>query len=212
MDLTLKLRADQTRAARPVVCVIMDGIGIGKGDEGDAVALAHTPVLDQLRESYPWRSLRAHGRVVGLPDDSDMGNSEVGHNAIGAGRIFDQGAKLVNHAIEEGTIFQGEVWRRLTKRCLERGSPLHLIGLLSDGNVHSHIKHLFALIREAARLGIREVYIHTLLDGRDVPQTSALVYVDRAGFWTARARSRRSSPSSTTRRGIGIASPPAAGG
>ncbi len=178
MDWTLRRRTDFTPPHGPVLTVIMDGIGAGQGDAADAVAIARTPVLDRLRATSPWRTIRAHGTAVGLPDDGDMGNSEVGHNAIGAGRVFDQGAKLVNRAIADGSLFGGEVWRRLTARCLERHSPLHLIGLLSDGNVHSHIDHLICLIREAARIGIRDVYIHPLLDGRDVPETSALIYVD----------------------------------
>jgi 2,3-bisphosphoglycerate-independent phosphoglycerate mutase len=159
------------------VIVIMDGMGIGKGDDGDAVALARTPVLDRLRSHYPWRTLRAHGTAVGLPTDSDMGNSEVGHNAIGAGRIFDQGAKLVNKAIAERSLFEREVWKRLTDRCRMKKTPLHFIGLLSDGNVHSHIDHLAAMIREAAQSGIRELYVHPLLDGRDVDKASAHIYV-----------------------------------
>jgi 2,3-bisphosphoglycerate-independent phosphoglycerate mutase len=179
MDWSLTIRPDGFVPKGPVVVVVMDGIGAGRGDAGDAVALARTPVLDDLKARYPWRTLRAHGTAVGLPDDSDMGNSEVGHNAIGAGRVFDQGAKLVNRALAEGTLFQGEAWRYISGECLAHNTPLHLIGLLSDGNVHSHIDQLFALIREAARVGIREVYVHPLLDGRDVPETSALTYLDR---------------------------------
>jgi 2,3-bisphosphoglycerate-independent phosphoglycerate mutase len=177
LDWTLRRRARIVPAAGPVVVVVMDGVGIGAGDQGDAVALARTPVLDSLRARFPWRTLRAHGTAVGLPDDTDMGNSEVGHNALGAGRVFDQGAKLVNRALADGSLFRGEVWQRLMRGCLERKTPLHLIGLLSDGNVHSHIDHLIALIREAARVGILEVFVHPLLDGRDVPPTSALPFV-----------------------------------
>jgi 2,3-bisphosphoglycerate-independent phosphoglycerate mutase len=179
LDWTLRRRRDADPPVGPVVVVVMDGIGIGPGDEGDAVALARTPVLDDLRARFPWRTLRAHGTAVGLPDDSDMGNSEVGHNALGAGRVFDQGAKLVNRALTDGTLFGGEVWRRMTEGCLAARTPVHFIGLLSDGNVHSHIDHLIAMVREAARVGIQEVYVHPLLDGRDVPPTSALTYVDR---------------------------------
>ena len=179
LDWTLRRRRDAAPPAGPIVVVVMDGIGVGPGDEGDAVALARTPVLDDLRARFPWRTLRAHGTAVGLPDDSDMGNSEVGHNALGAGRIFDQGAKLVNRALADGSLFGGEIWRRMTEGCLASRTPLHFIGLLSDGNVHSHMDHLIAMVREAARIGIREVYIHPLLDGRDVPPTSALVYVDQ---------------------------------
>ena len=178
MNWTLRRRDRIAQPAGPLVIVVMDGIGIGAGDEGDAVALARTPVLDGLRARFPWRTLRAHGTAVGLPDDTDMGNSEVGHNALGAGRVFDQGAKLVNQALADGSLYRGEVWQRITRACLERKTPLHFIGLLSDGNVHSHIDHLIALVREAARLGVREVYIHPLLDGRDVPPTSALDFVE----------------------------------
>jgi len=179
LDWTLKHRSDFTPPPGPVLVVIMDGVGVGRGDEADAVALARTPVLHRLRATCPYRTLRAHGTAVGLPDDGDMGNSEVGHNALGAGRVFDQGAKLVNRAIADGSLFRGETWGRLVGRCIDRGAPLHLIGLLSDGNVHSHIDQLIALVREAARVGIQTVYVHPLLDGRDVPETSALVYIDR---------------------------------
>ncbi len=178
MDWTLRPRSDFAVHTGPVVIVIMDGVGVGRGDVGDAVTHARTPILDGIRTRYPWRLLRAHGLSVGLPSDSDMGNSEVGHNAIGAGRIIDQGAKLVNVAVETGTLFEGNVWLRLIRGCIERDAPLHLIGLLSDGNVHSHISHLFALIRNAAHRGVRELYVHPLLDGRDVSETSALEYID----------------------------------
>jgi 2,3-bisphosphoglycerate-independent phosphoglycerate mutase len=126
----------------------MDGVGIGRGDEGDAVHLAHTPVLDALAKG-PWTTtLRAHGVSVGLPSDDDMGNSEVGHNALGAGRVFDQGAKRVQRAIASGRSSRA-TWRELTDRVRESGEALHFIGLLSDGNVHSHQDHLTALIRAA---------------------------------------------------------------
>ena len=156
----------------------MDGVGIGRKDDGDAVALARTPVLDFLTGAGAYRHLRASGTAVGLPTDEDMGNSEVGHNAMGAGRIFDQGARLVNRAIESGDIFRTSVWKEIEARC-HQGGALHLLGLLSDGNVHSHELHLMALLRGADRSGIKEVYVHTLLDGRDVPETSALEYVER---------------------------------
>jgi 2,3-bisphosphoglycerate-independent phosphoglycerate mutase len=163
----------------PLLLVIMDGIGEGRGDQGDAVALARTPTLDRLRRVAPWRTLLAHGTAVGLPSDADMGNSEVGHNALGAGRVFDQGAKLVNRALEDGSLFRGEVWRRIAERCAGQGGALHLIGLLSDGNVHSHQDQLHALVEGADREGFPVVYLHVLLDGRDVPETSALEYLDR---------------------------------
>jgi 2,3-bisphosphoglycerate-independent phosphoglycerate mutase len=162
----------------PVVCVVLDGVGIGRGDVGDAVSRARTPVLDTLRALPSVTSLLAHGTAVGMPSDADMGNSEVGHNALGAGRIIDQGAKLVSVAIEGGTIF-GPVWRECVAAVHASGEPLHFIGLLSDGNVHSHIDHLIALLERATVEGVQKVRVHALLDGRDVPARSALVYVDR---------------------------------
>ena len=162
----------------PVVVCIMDGVGIGREDESDAVWLARTPHLDRLGEVALSTRLVAHGRAVGMPADSDMGNSEVGHNALGAGRVFDQGAKLVGESIASGRLFEGEVWQAVTERVRQSGEPLHFIGLLSDGNVHSHIDHLFALLRRCDREEVERVRIHILLDGRDVSETSALDYVD----------------------------------
>jgi 2,3-bisphosphoglycerate-independent phosphoglycerate mutase len=177
----LSLRPHPTleKTRGPVVVVVMDGVGIGAGDEGDAVALARTPTLDLLSSRFPHTRLAAHGRAVGLPSDDDMGNSEVGHNAIGAGRIFDQGSKLVARSIESGAMFEGETWRTAVARVKASGEPLHFLGLLSDGNVHSHEQYLFAMLRRAAADGVKKVRVHALLDGRDVPETSALVYVDR---------------------------------
>ena len=160
----------------PVVLVIMDGVGIGKGDPGDIVAKASTPNLDQLKTKSIYTTLKAHGCAVGMPSDDDMGNSEVGHNAIGAGRVFDQGALLVQNAVSSGAIFKGETWRELTASLDD--STLHFIGLLSDGNVHSHIDILLAMLTQAQSQGIQNVRVHTLLDGRDVPPTSALVYLE----------------------------------
>ncbi|MBI4701930.1 MAG: 2,3-bisphosphoglycerate-independent phosphoglycerate mutase, partial [Deltaproteobacteria bacterium] len=162
----------------PVMLCIMDGVGLGPRDEGNAVHLARKPTLDALLETCPATVLRAHGTAVGLPSDEDMGNSEVGHNALGAGRVFDQGSKLVGKAIASGGIFRGEVWRAIVERVAGRGTALHFIGLLSDGNVHSHIDQLFALIRRAAAEGIEHCFVHPLLDGRDVPKTSALEYIE----------------------------------
>ena len=178
MSWTLKSMAGFPARSGPLLVVVMDGVGLGPGDAGDAVALARTPVLDWLRENCPFMKLKAHGRAVGLPSDDDMGNSEVGHNALGAGRVFDQGAKLVNHAIASGSIFTGATWQALIAQCREKQSALHLIGLLSDGNVHSHQDHLHALIDQAVRAGVQSIFVHPLLDGRDVPETSALEYID----------------------------------
>lgn len=162
----------------PVVFLVLDGIGVGPGDDFDAVARAFTPALDRLRERAPRRLLKAHGTAVGLPSDKDMGNSEVGHNALGAGRVFDQGAKRVDKAVETGLIWEG-VWAEMTERVRENRCALHLIGLLSDGNVHSHENHLHAMIRRADEEGVTRLRVHPLLDGRDVGETSALTYVDR---------------------------------
>jgi len=157
----------------------MDGVGLGPQDEGNAVWLARTPTLDRLFASSAHLALAAHGRAVGLPSDKDMGNSEVGHNALGAGRVFEQGASLVNQAIKSGALFEGESWRWLIQGVLESGEPLHFIGLLSDGNVHSHEQHLHAMLRRASQEGVKAACVHALLDGRDVGERSALIYFDR---------------------------------
>lgn len=162
----------------PVVLVIMDGVGIGQYAEGDAVRSALKPNLDWLRANALYTELKAHGTAVGLPSDDDMGNSEVGHNAIGCGRVFAQGAKLVNEAIRSGALFEGEAWKRLSGNCARRGSTMHFLGLFSDGNVHSHMDHLKAMLAQAAREGVGRARVHILLDGRDVGETSALDYVD----------------------------------
>jgi 2,3-bisphosphoglycerate-independent phosphoglycerate mutase len=162
----------------PVVVCVMDGVGNGKHDEANAVWLARKPNLDFLAKSSAVTELLAHGTAVGMPSDADMGNSEVGHNALGAGRTFDQGAKLVDQAIKSGALFEGEVWRALSEHAHKNKAPFHFIGLLSDGNVHSHIEHLLALLRRAAKDGIERARVHILLDGRDVSETSALEYVE----------------------------------
>lgn len=157
----------------------MDGIGRSKTGLGDAVTLANTPTLDKLLEECPHTYIKAHGTAVGLPSDDDMGNSEVGHNAIGCGQVYSQGAKLVEEAIESKDIFKSAAWKELSHNCVENTSAMHFISLLSDGNVHSNIGHLIALIKGAKECGIKKVFAHVLLDGRDVPATSALVYVDK---------------------------------
>ena len=162
----------------PIVLVILDGVGIGKYPEGDGVTEARTEVLDELIKQWPSTQLKAHGTSVGLPDDGDMGNSEVGHNAIGCGRVYAQGAKRVNQAIKDGSIFDGEAWKNLVSRVKSTSGTLHFLGLLSDGNVHSHIDHLKAMIRRAKEEGVGRVRVHGLLDGRDVGETSALEYFD----------------------------------
>lgn len=162
----------------PVLLAILDGVGFGKYPDGDAVKLARTPVLDALMKDCPFTKLKAHGTAVGMPSDEDMGNSEVGHNAIGCGRVFAQGAKLVEEAVNSKKLFEGEVWKKLIDNVKSRNSTLHFLGLFSDGNVHSNINHLKAMIEEAKKAGVKRVRIHALLDGRDVPETSALDYID----------------------------------
>lgn len=161
----------------PVVLVIMDGIGFGKYSEGDAVAAADTPTLDWMMANCPNTKLKAHGQAVGLPSDADMGNSEVGHNAIGSGRVFDQGAKLVSNSISSGKMFGEQAWKDVSGNAIAKKSALHFIGLFSDGNVHSHIDHLKAMITQAAKEGVGKIRVHILLDGRDVGETSALEYI-----------------------------------
>lgn len=162
----------------PLVFVVMDGIGYGSYTEGDAVAAALTPGLDALRQSCPHTRLKAHGTAVGLPADDDMGNSEVGHNAIGCGRVFAQGAKLVGASIESGAMFEGQTWRSIMTALLPNKGTLHFLGLFSDGNVHSNIAHLKAMLARAAAEGLKKARIHILLDGRDVGEQSALEYID----------------------------------
>jgi 2,3-bisphosphoglycerate-independent phosphoglycerate mutase len=160
-----------------VVTIVLDGVGISPREEGDAVKTARTPVLKGLMKSQPMTTLRAHGTAVGLPSDEDMGNSEVGHNAFGAGRVFAQGAKLVNESISSGNLWKGQAWKDVVAAA-KAGGTLHFLGLFSDGNVHSHIDHLKAMLTQAKAEGVKTARVHVLLDGRDVGETSALEYVD----------------------------------
>lgn len=163
--------------SKPIVLVIMDGVGETPVELGNMVMRATTPTLDEFKATCPWQCIKAHGGAVGLPTDDDMGNSEVGHNALGCGQIYSQGAKLVNESIESGSIYQSDTWKDLISSVCSNGKTLHFIGLLSDGNVHSNIKHLLAMLGEAKKEGVKKVRVHILLDGRDVPATSALEYV-----------------------------------
>lgn len=158
---------------RQVVLAIMDGVGLTDKHDGNAFYYAKTPNIDKLMENAI--SIHAHGKYVGLPNDDDMGNSEVGHNAMGCGQIYAQGAKLVNDAILSGALFEGSTWKRIVSYA--KDNKLHFIGLLSDGGVHSNIDHLLKMIERSKIDGIKNVCIHILLDGRDVEKTSALKYV-----------------------------------
>ena len=161
---------------KKIVLAIMDGVGISDKKEGNAFLNANTPNLDYLKNNALYRTIHAHGTYVGLPSDDDMGNSEVGHNAMGCGQIYAQGSKLVNDAINSGLLFEGNTWKEAVNYC--KNNKLHFIGLLSDGGVHSHINHLLKMLEHAKKDGIKDVCVHILLDGRDVDKTSALKYVD----------------------------------
>jgi len=176
MALSLEPHVSLTKPAGPVVVVVADGVGHAPAGPANAVTEAHTPMIDALRGGPLSTTIAAHGLAVGLPSDDDMGNSEVGHNAIGAGRIFAQGAKLVNQAIETGAIWESPTWHQLVAH--GRTSTLHLIGLHSDGNVHSHTDHLYAIVRQAAIQGVTRCRLHILLDGRDVAARSAQLYIE----------------------------------
>ena len=139
---------------KPIVLVIMDGVGKGDGGSGDAVAVAKTPTLDNLLATCPHTYLKAHGTAVGLPSDEDMGNSEVGHNALGCGQVYSQGAKLVGESIGNGALDASATWKELVANA--EGKALHFLGLLSDGNVHSNIHHLIALLHQAKSEGDRK--------------------------------------------------------
>jgi 2,3-bisphosphoglycerate-independent phosphoglycerate mutase len=174
----------------PVLLIILDGVGLGKQDESDGVYLANTPCLDSLMQSKLYTTLQAHGKAVGMPSDEDMGNSEVGHNALGAGRVFAQGASLVSTAIKEGSIFKTSLWDKLTTRAKQPQKAMHFIGLLSDGNVHAHINHLLALLEDSAKRGVKKAFIHVLLDGRDVYEKSAPLYIEKTEQYCAELKKK----------------------
>lgn len=174
---TLTSHPGFTGCAGPVVLVIADGVGVAPEGEANAVTEAATPTIDSFSDSHLYRELKAHGTYVGLPSDSDIGNSEVGHNAMGAGRVFDQGAKLVNGAISSGDLFSSKNWKQVIDSA--QGSTLHFLGLHSDGRVHSDIAHLHAFVRNAYESGIEKVRLHLLFDGRDTPERSAKEYLDQ---------------------------------
>lgn len=170
--------------------IIMDGIGLGRDDETNAVYLANTPTLDRLFQSELYLEIVAHGEAVGLPSDEDMGNSEVGHNALGAGRIFDQGAKKVNRDFDSRAVFQSPIWQKIVARA-RQGRAVHFIGLLSDANVHSNVRHLYAMVEKLAEAGIEKVRVHPLLDGRDVGPKTAPKYVNELEAKLAEVRTRK---------------------
>lgn len=178
MNQKLKKSARFGGVEGPVLTIVMDGVGLAPDTVSNAVKSAYTPNLDRLLAEYPNVALKAHGTAVGLPSDDDMGNSEVGHNALGAGQVFAQGAKLVSQSIESGKMFASDTWGEIVANVKTNKSTLHFLGLFSDGNVHSHIDHLKAMLAEAKKEGVSRVRVHILLDGRDVGETSALDYIN----------------------------------
>ena len=172
-------KTDVVTPKGPVFIIVLDGIGEGRKDASDAVFLARTPVFDMLDKVAQKTFLYAHGTHVGMPSDADMGNSEVGHNALGAGRVFSQGARLVEEAIASEKLYSTDTWKWLLEKPLHDGKTLHFLGLLSDGNVHSHIDHLISMVRHADAAGVKSVCLHALLDGRDVGATTGLIYIDK---------------------------------
>jgi 2,3-bisphosphoglycerate-independent phosphoglycerate mutase len=167
MSFTLQKSSVFAGRPGPVLVIVMDGVGLGKREIGNAVIQAKAPNLNWLFQNAPWLPLTAHGTAVGLPDDTLMGNSEVGHNAIGAGRYIKQGATVIEDLIRTGEFYKSSVLNELIDRCLARQSALHLIGLLQVANVHSHVDYLKAITRHAAARGVGKVFFHLLTDGRD---------------------------------------------
>ncbi|RLL52713.1 2,3-bisphosphoglycerate-independent phosphoglycerate mutase [Mariprofundus sp. EBB-1] len=161
---------------RPVLLIVMDGWGMGTGGPEDAIAQAKTPVFDRLMQDYPNTRLMTHGSYVGLPSNKDMGGSEVGHLTMGAGMVLDQGPTRINKAIADGSFFESKALQKIMKN-IESSGTLHLLGLLSDGNIHSHIDHFTTLIAHAFKRGVKKLRIHALLDGRDVGIQSAEQFV-----------------------------------
>ena len=165
-------------AKRPLVLIILDGFGDNKEDYGNAIHAANTPTIDNILNNCPTVDIGASGMDVGLPD-GQMGNSEVGHTNIGAGRIVYQELTRITKQIQDGDFYSNEELKKAMKNVKDNNSSLHLLGLVSDGGVHSHIDHLFALLEMAKREGIEKVYVHAILDGRDTPPTSAVDYVKK---------------------------------
>ena len=162
----------------PLIHVVLDGWGVGAADETNAVNRANLPVMSRLIQGCPYTQLWTHGKYVGLPNEKDMGGSEVGHMTMGAGMVMEQGPTLIQNLLQSGEFFENPVLSRIIQNCVERDTPLHLLGLLSNGNIHSHVDHTEAIIRHAFQSGIRRCYLHALLDGRDVGVQSALDFTE----------------------------------
>ena len=162
----------------PLIHVVLDGWGVGAADGTNAVNKANLPVMSRLIRGCPYTQLWTHGKYVGLPNEKDMGGSEVGHMTMGAGMVMEQGPTLIKNLLQSGEFFENPVLSRIIQNCVERDTPLHLLGLLSNGNIHSHVDHTEAIIRHAFQSGIRRCYLHALLDGRDAGVQSALDFTE----------------------------------
>ena len=169
---------ERSMRKKPVVLMILDGYGLNDKTEGNAVAMANTPVMDSLMKEYPYVHGNASGLAVGLPE-GQMGNSEVGHMNMGAGRIVYQELTRITKEIQDGDFFKNEALLKAIDNCKKNNSALHLMGLLSDGGVHSHITHLYGLLELAKQQGLEKVYVHCFLDGRDTPPASGKSYAEQ---------------------------------
>ena len=168
---------------KPIMLMILDGFGINENEKGNAVKLAKTPVLDKLMKQNPTTVIKTSGLDVGLPE-GQMGNSEVGHTNIGAGRIVYQELTKITKSIEDGDFFTNPEFMAAIENCKKYNSKLHILGLVSDGGVHSHIRHLYALLELAKRRDFEDVYVHCFLDGRDTPPASAENYILKLFYFT----------------------------
>jgi len=162
----------------PVIHVVLDGWGVGEPNSTNAIHLANTPQISSLSKNSQYTELWTHGLHVGLPNENDLGGSEVGHMTMGAGIIKDQGPTLIQKLIKSGEFFEGPILNEIMRNCIFNETPLHLLGLISDGNIHSHVDHMEAIIRYAFKVGIKKCYIHALLDGRDTKIQSALNFIE----------------------------------
>ncbi|KAK2957263.1 2,3-bisphosphoglycerate independent phosphoglycerate mutase [Blattamonas nauphoetae] len=168
----------------PVVWCVLDGYGLGKDDPNVNPIIAAHPekinaIVEAAKQKQLYKTIRAHGPAVGLPSESDMGNSEVGHNAMGCGQIYHQGTMLVDESFSSGRMFETENWKKVVGECGKNNKTLHMFGLLSDGNIHSHMNQIFQLIDGAVKSAVKKIRVHVLLDGRDVPPESGLVYINQ---------------------------------
>jgi len=196
MDYHLHPSPNPIRRDGPVVLVILDGYGIGKSDAKENPIIAANPtfingLIQHSKDNHLYTRLKAHGPAVGLPSESDMGNSEVGHNAFGAGQIYSQGTKLVDESFASGVIFRTDTWRQVVAETGARNGTLHMFGLLSDGNIHSHMSQISKLLDGAAESGVHSIRMHVLLDGRDVGPTTGLTYINQLEEKLAQLRTRQ---------------------